>query len=240
MIEDGLLALKRHMSVAEAARLIAATARWVDPETFRLLPVWYPEFARRAPLYNAGWSVRRHNTNRRSGEVTAKSEGNTQANKGLCEAMGIRAADRLHWSCCHIWGIDDPSFVKANSIVQDHRFFSCIANMTLLPTPLKAFTDVMPEIKAMLRACASELYGWRCDHPDLRDQPREGFDPADYPEPWRGADAGSIPGIVPINDRIRRNAERRKARIRQDLDEAGEYYPRAQVRDALAYWSIAL
>lgn len=74
--------------------------------------------------------------------------------------MGITLKDRPHWTCCHIWGVDDPSFVKANSVVQDHRFFSCVANMILLPTPLKAFTDVMPEVKAMLRQCSGDLFGW--------------------------------------------------------------------------------
>lgn len=39
-------------------------------------------------------------------------------------------------------------------MVQDHQFYSCVANMVLLPAPLKAFTDAMPEVKAMLRVCS--------------------------------------------------------------------------------------
>lgn len=234
---DGLVALKAHITVREVARLIERTARWADPETFRLLPVWFPEFARGTPLYNANWSVRRQNRNKRSEEVTDKKEGNTQANKALCEAMGIRLKDRPHWSCCHIWGVDDPSFVKRNSVVQDHRFFSCIANMVLLPTPLKAFTDTMPEIKAILRRCSAELYGWQCDHPDLVPATGAEFDPKDYPKDWA---AGRISGIVPINEKVRARAERRKARIKEDLESAGKFYPRAAVREALRYWNVAL
>ena len=88
-MEDGLLVLKRRIDIRSIAALIERTARWVDPETFKLLPVWYPEFARRGALYNANWSIRRQNTNWQSGDVTDKIEGNTQANKALCEAMGI-------------------------------------------------------------------------------------------------------------------------------------------------------
>lgn len=239
-MEDGLLVLKRHIDVRSIAGLIEQTARWVDPETFKLLPVWYPEFARRGPLYNADWSIRRQNTNRRSGDVTNKIEGNVQANKALCEAMGITLRERPQWTCCHIWGVDDPSFVKANSVVQDHRFFSCIANMVLLPTPLKAFTDVMPEVKAMLRRVSGDLFGWSCDHPDLLPQAGGAFEPADYPESWRRASSGSIPGIVPINDKIRAKVQKRKTAISRDLEKAGEFYPRETVRDALLYWNIQL
>jgi len=49
----------------------------------------------------------------------------------------------------------------------DRCFFSCVGNMVLLPTPLKAFTDAMPEVKNMMRICTRNLYGWQCDHPNL-------------------------------------------------------------------------
>jgi hypothetical protein len=42
--------------------------------------------------------------------------------------------------------------------------------MVWLPTPLKGFTDTLPEIKAMLRVCAFHLYGWACEHPSVADQ----------------------------------------------------------------------
>jgi hypothetical protein len=239
-MQDGLHILKAHLDVRTIAGLIEKTARWVDPETFRLLPVWFPEFARRAPLYNAGWSKRQQNTNKASGEITDKIEGNTQANTALCQALGIAQKDRPNWSCCHIWGVDDAAFVKANSVVQDHRFFSCVANMVLLPSPLKAFTDVMPEIKAMLRRCSADLYGWACDHPDLAPLTGRDFHPGDYPAGWHTAAAGQVPGIVPISAKVRANAAKRKATIARDLVHAGEFYPRDKVRDALGYWKREL
>ena len=57
------------------------------------------------------------------------------------------------------------STVRSQSTVRSaHNFCSCVHNMIVLPTPLKAFTDTMPEIKAMLRVCARNLYSWQCDH----------------------------------------------------------------------------
>ena len=44
---DGLDALRKEIGLDEIASLIERTARWVAPETFRLLPVWYPKHARR-------------------------------------------------------------------------------------------------------------------------------------------------------------------------------------------------
>ena len=87
-------------------------------------------------------------TTRATGASAHKVEGNINANQALTLALGLRKAQRPNWSCCHIWGLDDPKYQKSNDVVKDRRFFSCVANMVLLPTPLKAFTDTMPEIKA--------------------------------------------------------------------------------------------
>ena len=46
---DGLAALRAEIGLREIASLIERTARWVAPETFKLLPVWYPEHARKLP-----------------------------------------------------------------------------------------------------------------------------------------------------------------------------------------------
>jgi hypothetical protein len=235
---DGLVELKKHLSVKEVARLIAETARWVDPETFRLLPVWYPEYARGKHLHNDNWNEIRRIEKKDTGEVQDKKEGNTQANIALCKAMGTTSKVRPNWTCCHIWGVDDPTFARRNTVVKDHRFFTCVANMVLLPTPLKAFTDVVPEIKAMLRSCSATLYGWKCDHPDLAHAKPAVFDPADFPDVW--LQPQDVPGIVPINDKIRTAAIERKARIKRELQSAGPHYPREEVRAALRYWNIAL
>ena len=55
LLADGLDALRAQVRPV-VMRLIETTARWVDPETFRLLPLWYPEHARHTLFYKADWS----------------------------------------------------------------------------------------------------------------------------------------------------------------------------------------
>jgi hypothetical protein len=56
--------------IPAVAELIARTARWVHPDTFRALPVWAPHAARGQPLFDAGWS-RRYPSRLRTGDVRA-------------------------------------------------------------------------------------------------------------------------------------------------------------------------
>jgi hypothetical protein len=49
---DGLDALSAELDLPQIMRLIERTARWVDPATYRLLPVWYPEVARGTRYHN--------------------------------------------------------------------------------------------------------------------------------------------------------------------------------------------
>jgi hypothetical protein len=243
LLPDGLEALRQELSLADVMGLIERTARWVDPNTFKYLPVWYPEHARRGLFYKTNWSEPQMNRNRQTGVTIHKSEGNTHANKALTLALGLRAAERPNWSCCHIWGIDDAAYQISNAVVQDHRFFSCVANMVLLPTPLKAFTDVMPEVKMMLRVCALHLYGWSCDHEEVADiakQVSENGSWEAYPESWPKPGTNSLPlGTVPFSTRIKEAADRRKAAIRRDLASAGPNYPREEVHKVLSYWNIS-
>jgi hypothetical protein len=44
-LPDGLDALREQLSVGEVMKLTEATAKWVNPESFCLLLVWYPEHA---------------------------------------------------------------------------------------------------------------------------------------------------------------------------------------------------
>jgi hypothetical protein len=243
MIDDGLEALRAEIGLGEIASLVERTARWVAPETFRYLSVWYPEHARRKLFYNANWTEPRINTDRASKIQVHKFEGNVNANEALTRALGLRKKNRPNWSCCHLWGVDDPTFQKSNDVVGDHRFYSCIANMVLLPTPLKAFTDTMPEIKAMLRLCARNLYGWQCDH-ETMEATNKALDAwsdwSAWPSSWPRPGENKRPlGTIPISDAIKADADRRLATIRRDLVEAGEYYPRDDVRNALKYWRIA-
>jgi hypothetical protein len=244
LLPDGLEALRKVLHLNDVMRLIEQTARWVDPETFRMLPIWYPEYARRVYFYKAKWSEPQMNKNKQTGHTEHKREGNIHANKSLTHALGLRSDDRPNWSCCHIWGLDDPLYQEANAVVQDRRFFSCVANMVLLPTPLKAFTDTMVEVKAMLRICARHLYGWHCDHESVAVAVSTMDRWADwnaYPKSWPRANKRSIPlGVMPITDRIRKDALKRISDIRYDLSNAGEFYPREQVRAALAYWKVVI
>jgi hypothetical protein len=138
-------------------RLIETTARWVDPETFRLLPLWYPEHARRTLFYKADWSEPLMNKDRQTGQIVHKREGNVHANKALTYALGLRAGSRPNWSCCHIWGVDDASYQESNAIVQDRRFFSCIANMVLLPSARpKRNRRIIGSTAGMLSSSTSE------------------------------------------------------------------------------------
>ena len=163
LLPDGLDALESACVDARISLmpLVCATCKWVDPETFRRLPVWYPEYHRRAPIYDASYTRQYTNTRKTTGEVLNKTEPNIHASKAIRQAMGLPVGWRgYNWTVCHIWGIDDPAFRQSNIIIQDPRYYSCVANMVLLPTPLKALTDSAPEIKHMLRVCAYRIYGW--------------------------------------------------------------------------------
>jgi hypothetical protein len=251
ILPDGLEALRRELSLKAVMRLIERTARWVDPDTFKYLPVWYPEYARNVLFYKADWSEPQMNRNRQTGVSIHKAEGNRYANEALTAALGLRKKDRPNWSCCHIWGVDDDRYQTNNSVVQDHRYFSCVANMVLLPTPLKAFTDVMPEVKLRLRVCALHLYEWSCDHEDVADlaaQVAQWDNWDDYPESWprssvREPAPGTVKlpqGTVEFSAQIKDWAGQRKVKIRDDLEKAGPHYPREKVQKVLDHWRITL
>jgi hypothetical protein len=211
-ISDRLDALRNVMSLREIASLIERTAKWVAPETFKLLPLWFPEHARRNQFYKGNWSEPQMNTSRATKVSVLKYEGNVHANEALTLALGLRKKLRPNWSCCHIWGVDDASYQLSNVVVMDRRFFSCVGNMVLLPTPLKAFTDAMPGVKAMLRICARNLYGWQCDHDNLLAINTKLDDWKDwdaYPESWPKRAHEKLPvGVVPLNAQIQASAQR--------------------------------
>jgi hypothetical protein len=62
--------------VSKIAEIIVRTAKWVHPDTFHALPVWYPETARKLPLYDARWEAVYKNTNKLTALVTDKVEPN--------------------------------------------------------------------------------------------------------------------------------------------------------------------
>lgn len=243
-IPDGNDALRD--DIPAIVELIERTARWVNPETFRRLPVWAPQTARGRPLYDATWSRQYTNTRKTTGVTADKFEGNVAALQALVAALDVASPKPKNWTVCHIWGYDDPSFAQQSSVFQDPRYFSCVANMVWLPTPLKGFTDTLPEIKAMLRVCAFHLYGWACEHPSVAEQAnkvRSGWVPDGYPKCWPSAAQPGImpPGTASFSLRIEREIAKRKQRIRASIDDAElVHYPREQVLEVLKFWRVEI
>jgi hypothetical protein len=226
--------------------VIARTCRWVHPETFRRLPVWCPWTARGRPLYDSMWQRRYTNTKRGTTRAVEKAEGNVAAGQTLCAALGVARPKPPNWTVCHIWGYDDPAFASQGSIVRDPRFFSCVANMVWLPTPLKGFTDALPEIKTMLRTCAFHLYGWACEHESVAAQAesiRSGLVPSGYPQSWPAPNRPEVlpPGTAPFTPEIEAEIARRKALLKQRLsDQTLTHFPRDEMQAVLAFWKVAL
>ena len=242
---DGLVAMRNELGTAEIMRLIERCARWVDRATFVYLPVWYPELARNDKLYNANWSVPRMNRNCRTGVEEHKLEGNTAANVALTHALELRSKERPNWSCCHIWGVDDELNQESNVVVQDKLFYTCVSNMVLLPTPLKAFTDAMTEVKMMLRVCAYQNYGWLCEHKAVKKTAAKvknwkNWD--DYPESWpRPGREDALPmGTIMFSNGIKKSADRRIANVRNEMESAGKHYPKNEVQEVLRFWEVTI
>jgi hypothetical protein len=236
-IPDGLQELSDEMPTV--MKMIARTARWVHPGVFKSLPVWRPDTARNLPIYKADWITRAIN------KGDAKSEGNVAAQSSLMAALGVVGKKPSGWTTCHIWGYDDKGFMGRSRIVQDRRYFSCVGNMVLLPTPLKGFTDAVPEIKHQLRVCAFHLYGWACEHHDVTDEAalvRSGAIPEGYPNDWPTGDRPVLPpGAGPYNDIVKGKIVTRKNEILRLLnDQTLKEYPRAEVREVLDFWKIDL
>jgi hypothetical protein len=243
-IPDGNEVLRN--DIPAIAELIERTARWVNPETFRRLPVWCPHTARGRPLFDARWS-RRYTNTRKTTEIAAeKFEGNVAALKALLAALDVASPKPKNWTVCHIWGYDDPSFARQSEIVQDPKYFSCVGNMVWLPTSLKGFTDTLPEIKMMLRVCAFYLYGWACKHPSVTadaEKVRSGRIPPHYPKSWPSPERPGIvpPGTAPFSDRIERQITKRKQQIKASMQDASLiHYPRQEVAEVLKHWHIEL
>src|SRR6266478_17103 len=247
ILPDGLDALEQACKDAGISLmpLLAATCRWVDPETFRRLPIWYPEYHRGSPMYDAKYERQYTNTKRGGEEASLKTEPNIQAGKAIRQAMGIPVSwRRYNWTVCHIWGIDDPAFQQSNIIVRDPCYYSCIGNMVLLPTPLKALTDSVPEVKHMLRVCAYNLYGWVPEvpnAPDLADQVelvRGGEVFRDYPQSWPRIPGEKLPpGTMRYSSIVEVAIQKRKREIKLRLDSRSyPLYPRDSVLRVLEFW----
>lgn len=243
-VPDGNEAIRA--DIPAIVELIERTAHWVHPDTFRALPVWAPHTARGRPLYDASWTRRYTNTRRATGLTAEKFEGNVAALNALVAALDVASPKPKNWTVCHIWGYDDPSFAESSNVVQDPRYFSCVANMVWLPTSLKGFTDTFPEIKEMLRTCSFYLYGWACEHESVQvqaEQVRSGTLPRGYPKSWPSQARPSVLPLctAPFTSRVEREILKRKAKIRAALANADYlHYPKAEVEDVLKFWKVDL
>ncbi len=199
-----------------------------------------------APLFDSAWQRRYTNTKRATNLTIEKVEGNIAASKTLTAALGVARPKPPNWTVCHIWGYDDPAFASQGSIVRDPRYFSCVANMVWLPTPLKGFTDALPQIKTMLRTCAFYLYGWVCEHESVAPQAqsiRQGTLPDAYPSSWPSQKSPTLlpPGTAPCTPSIMSDIRKRKDNLRVMLEDPNlTHFPRDEVREVLAFWKIAL
>jgi hypothetical protein len=244
VIPDGNTEIEAEIPLV--VELIARTCRWVHPDTFRQLPLWCPWIARGHPLYDSTWQRRYTNTKRGTNQTAEKFEGNVEAAKSLTAALGVASPKPKNWTVCHIWGYDDPAFGSQGGIVRDPRYYSCVGNMVWLPTPLKGFTDALPEVKLILRACAFHLYGWACEHQSVALQAQEirrGHLPRGYPNSWPAPDRPHAlpPGTAPFTPAIMEEIRRQKSTIKQKLlDETLVYFPREEVRQVLAFWKIEI
>ncbi len=237
-VPDGLAEIERELPLVMS--MIARTARWVHPDTFKTLPIWCPDIARGMVRYDAAWSRALV-----SAKGVTKVEENIRAGNALVEALGVQRPKPRNWTVCHIWGYDDERFAGRSNVVQDPRYYSCIGNMTWLPTPLKGFTDAVPQIKDCLRVCAFHLYGWACEHDDFSDaaaKVRSGTIPEGYPPEWPSANRQVLPpGTAPFSERVKASIAKRWAKIRQQLNNTGlEHYPHSAVLDVLAFWKVDL
>ncbi|WAJ28402.1 hypothetical protein [Antarcticirhabdus aurantiaca] len=238
ILPDGLSEIEQEIPVV--MEMIARTARWVHPAVFRELPVWRPDTARKLPLLMADWV-----TPATTLKGEQKVEGNVAAQASLMSALGIARPFPRNWTTCHLWGYDDDRFVGSSDIVRDRRFFSCVANMVLLPTPLKGFTDAVPTIKRHLRVCAFHLYGWACEHPLVEREAaavRGGEIPEGYPEGWPTSKRRILPpGTGPCSEYILDKAAKRKREIAALLGNVHfANYPREAVREVLDFWKVNL
>lgn len=228
---DGIDFFKSKAEPELIAQLLAACTIWIDPVCFRRLPVWAPYTYRKAPLYKSDWTTRQSN----KGEP--KREGNVAASKAQNRYLGIagrNARTRPNWACCHIWGNDDESFQSDYSEVNDPRYFTCAANMVLVPTPLKTFTDTVPEVKSALRFAAYLLYGFI---PENRPVPSAKDAGHFLPKSWQVEETINYSSIT---TKIEADLKKRAATLHDLQSCAGPNYPRDQVNNVVNYWNTHL
>ena len=115
--------------------------------------------------------------------------------------------------------------------------------MVWLPTPLKGFTDAVPEIKKILRICAFHMYGWICEHPDAATEAakiRNGPVSDEYPKSWPTPERKVLPlGTAPFSSDAAAAVKKRKCELKRMLSDTSlVHFPREEARSVLAFWKI--
>lgn len=243
-IPDGNEALRD--DIPAVVELIERTARWVNPETFRRLPVWAPHTARGRPLYDAGWTRRYTNTRKATGVTAEKFEGNVAALQALVAALDVASPKPKNWTVCHIWGYDDPSFAQQSSVVQRSAILLVRRQHGVVAHAAERLHRHAPGNQGHAPVCAFHLYGWACEHPSVAEQAAKvtsGWIPDGYPKSWPSPDHPGLlpPGAAPFSERIAREIAKRKRKIKIDIENATFlYYPKEEVLGVLKFWGIEL
>lgn len=126
LVPDGLSEIKDELPLI--MKMIARTARWVHPDTFKALPIWCPDTARGHLRYDSTWSHVLVN-----GRGVQKREANVRAAAALVEALGVGRPRPRNWTVCHIWGYDDETFAgpgngKKPALLLLHRKHDLVAD----------------------------------------------------------------------------------------------------------------
>lgn len=224
---DGNAVLRDSPSITKALiQIVAETSYWCDPELYKAMPIWYPEAARGNIQYNSEWE---------KPYLTREKAEKKEANQKAKMVMRILSGGEIsNWTCCHIWGYDDPKFRKVGSPTRTSEYYTCPANLILLPNALSSLTDSLTDLKECLRYHAAMLYNFKPPAVHLGSSP-----PAFYPEKW----ANNQTNILPITKGVVENIIKRRNEILQDLKKfsvENKLFPWESVIECLKFHGIAV
>lgn len=168
--------------------LLAETAIWASPGVFHLLKsdnvhaTWYP-------LTRRAYVKRGEKKGQLVGNV--RLDDNTYANVAIKRAVG-KHGRICNVHACHVWP----------RTAYDERYYTCIANIVLLPRSIAGLSDNHPSMTKALQYRSFELYGWFPT--DIAGDPQSPpVKPPNYPANWREPE--------PLTPEIRDAVSRRSA-----------------------------
>lgn len=145
----------------DLGKLIALTSIWANPKVFDSL--------REQKQYGFWYlNIRR---SRHKGEARRQTingillDDNSKAKQAIKLATGVK--EITNYNACHVYP----------KSCYDEKYYTCIANIVLIPVPLAGLTDHHPEIIEILKYKAFELFNWYIGSPPLK--------PIKYPSIWK-------------------------------------------------------